>query len=180
MPHWKTAIAPLVLVVSLVSCQRAPQQSSATPQSMATTPVPEAPPRPQESTAAQAEFDIDSVASTLEPLVRCRGNEVLWGDACASAPDVLAQLADTYPIPAELLECGASFAACRHAKTLCKLPNEVMAGHSGQSVAVAELADALYMYGENGLSRKCSIRSLGGCEEFRRYPKDFPDCRARG
>ncbi len=175
MPHWKTAIATLVIVASLTSCRRSSPESSETPD-RTTTPPTSVPARPSEQSAAGDDFDIGSVAATLEPLLRCDGTEVLWGDACASAPDVLSQLASKYPIPPELRECGASLMPCQHAPTLCELPSDTLVGDAGQSILVVELADALYTYGENGLSRKCSIRYPGGCEEFSRYPKTSPDC----
>ena len=171
----KTATGLLVL---LASCQHASQENSVTPESSTSA----APPpltrgsHPTQRPATGDGFDIDTVSAGLEPIERCSGSEVLWGDTCTSSPDVLAGLASSYSIPAALRECGPSLLACQHAHMLCALPDGTLEGDEGERVSAADLARALYEYGENGLSRKCSKRYRGGCEEFRRYPKTSPDC----
>lgn len=179
MPPRKTVSAAIVLFASLAGCQRASSEKSATPggNTPASSPPVHSSAASGSASPGEDDFDIDSVASGLETVVRCAGREVLWGDECTAAPDVLAQLAKTYPVPAELRECGPSLAACRHAGLLCELPNETLEGDTGQNVSVVELVGALYLFGENGLSRRCSIRYRGGCEEFRKYPKTSPYCR---
>ena len=172
----KTATGLLVL---LASCQHASQENSVAPESSTSAAPPPLtrgnPPTQRPATAGDG-FDIDTVSARLEPVERCSGSEVLWGDTCASSPDVLAGLASSYSIPAALRECGPSLLACQHAHMLCALPDGTLEGDEGERVSAADLARALYEYGENGLSRKCSKRYRGGCEEFDRYPKTSPDC----
>ena len=181
-PIRKTVSATIVLFATLASCQHASNQNSATPDSKISvaSPQPHAPTPSPPATPSEDDFDIDTVARELEPVIHCAGREVLWGDACTAAPEVLAHLAKTHPIPAELRECGESLVACRHAGMLCELPNETLEGDAGQSVSVDELVGALYLFGENGLSRMCSKRYQDGCESFRNYPKMSPYCRRAG
>lgn len=158
----RTHAATTALLVSLVGCRvSTPPEHSPSPS------VPE----------SDDSFDMDAVAQTLEPIVRCPGRDVLWGGRCVPAPDVLVQLARAYRFPAALLDCETSFMACGRAAALCDGPDALFQGEAGQRVTVRRLADALHTYGENNLAWQCDHHLPGACDLFARYPQPGPHCR---